>query len=130
MSIIKKILFTTIFTFLILSHHDSFAEDLKKVGKFKDWEVIFWDNQSYDDSKKIFFSFDDKRFKYFLADKLTSLYEARNLAILKCKGNIVTFLDTDDLWDRNKLYLQYHHFIKNNCDISYKNFLILNEKKK
>ena len=40
MSIIKKILFTTIFTFLILNHHDSFAEDLKKIGKYKDWETI------------------------------------------------------------------------------------------
>ena len=40
MSIIKKILFTTIFTFLILNHHDSFAEDLKKIGKYKDWETM------------------------------------------------------------------------------------------
>ena len=40
MSLIKKILFTTIFTFLILIHNDSFAEDLKKIGKYKDWETM------------------------------------------------------------------------------------------
>ena len=39
MSLIKKILlFSTIF--LIISLSKTFASDLKKVGKFKDWEVM------------------------------------------------------------------------------------------
>ena len=39
MSIIKKIFFLSTF-FLVISLPNSFAEDLKKVGKFKDWEVL------------------------------------------------------------------------------------------
>ena len=39
MSIIKKILFFISFI-LIISTSKTFAEDLKKVGKFKDWEVM------------------------------------------------------------------------------------------
>ena len=39
MSLIKKILFLSIFI-LIISVSKTFAEDLKKVGKFKDWEVM------------------------------------------------------------------------------------------
>ena len=39
MSIIKKIIFLSIFI-PVLSLSNSFAEDLKKVGKFKDWEVM------------------------------------------------------------------------------------------
>ena len=39
MSIIKKITFLSIFI-LIISISNTFAEDLKKVGKFKDWEVM------------------------------------------------------------------------------------------
>ena len=39
MSIIKKIIFLSIFI-PIISVSNSFAEDLKKVGKFKDWDVI------------------------------------------------------------------------------------------
>ncbi len=112
---------------------EKYLKDCLKSIKFqtyKNWEVIFWDNQSNDKSKRIFLAFKEKRFKYFKAKKHTSLYEARNLAILKCKGKIVTFLDTDDLWDRKKLSLQYKHFIKNRCDISYTNLLMLNEKKK
>ena len=39
MSIIKKIIFISVFI-SIISVANSFAEDLKKVGKFKDWEVM------------------------------------------------------------------------------------------
>ena len=39
MSIIKKIISLSIFITLILGSN-TFAEDLKKVGKFKDWEVM------------------------------------------------------------------------------------------
>ena len=39
MSIIKKTIFLAVFIPLI-SVSNSFAEDLKKVGKFKDWEVM------------------------------------------------------------------------------------------
>ena len=39
MSIIKKIIFISAFI-PIISVANSFAEDLKKVGKFKDWEVM------------------------------------------------------------------------------------------
>ena len=54
---------------------------------------------------KKYFLFDDKRFKYFLADKLTSLYEARNLACMKAfLENFVTFLDCDDWWYNEKIF--------------------------
>jgi hypothetical protein len=39
MSIIKKVIFLSVFI-PIISIANSFAEDLKKVGKFKDWEVM------------------------------------------------------------------------------------------
>ncbi len=99
-----------------------------KNQEFKDWEVIFWDNQSYDDSKKIFFSFDDKRFKYFLADKLTSLYEARNLACMKATGKFVTFLDCDDWWYNDFLSSRKNFFESKNLKFSYSKFNYFFEK--
>ena len=39
MSIIKKIIFLSIFIPIIFVSN-SFAENLKKIGKFKDWEVM------------------------------------------------------------------------------------------
>ena len=50
---------------------------------YKNWELIFWDNKSQDESVKIFKAYDEKRFKLFHASKHTILYEARNLAIQK-----------------------------------------------
>ena len=51
MSIIKKIIFLSILI-PIISLSDSFAEDLKKVGKFKDWEALVLN----DDTGKVCFA--------------------------------------------------------------------------
>jgi len=77
---------------------------------YKNWELIFWDNKSTDKSAEVFNSYKDKRLKYFYADKHTSLYKARNLAIDKATGDFISFLDTDDLWSENKLELQMPYF--------------------
>ena len=45
MSIIKKVIFLSVF-FPIISIANSLAEDLKKVGKFKDWEVMIMSEAS------------------------------------------------------------------------------------
>ena len=44
MSIIKKLIFISII--LTFSVNNSLAEELKKVGKFKDWETIVFNNES------------------------------------------------------------------------------------
>ena len=92
---------------------------------FKNWELIFWDNLSTDNSKKIFLSFKDKRLKYFCAKKFTNLYTARNLAIKKSQGKIITFIDVDDLWLTQKLKKQAEFFAKNKlAEIVYSNYYV------
>ena len=92
---------------------------------YENWELIFWDNRSKDKSAEIFKGYEDKRFKYFYADKHTTLYKARNLAIEKSKGNFIAFLDTDDLWDENKLQLQMHYFSNPEVGVVYSNCWII-----
>lgn len=70
---------------------------------YQNWEIIFWDNQSTDDSAAIFKSYDDLRLKYFFAPEHTTLGEARNQAIAQVHGEWVGFLDCDDLWLPQKL---------------------------
>jgi len=82
---------------------------------YKNWELIFWDNQSKDKSSEIFKKYKDERLKYFFATQHTSLYKARNLAIEKSKGDYIAFLDTDDLWEKDKLELQLNFF--NNLEV-------------
>jgi glycosyltransferase involved in cell wall biosynthesis len=74
--------------------------------KYKNWELIFWDNRSIDRSAEIFFQYKDKRLKYYMAEKFTSLGEARNLAISKACGKWLAFMDCDDVWHTSKLQLQ------------------------
>ena len=93
---------------------------------YKNWELIFWDNKSQDGSKKIFNGFKDKRLKYYHAKKFTNLYAARNLAIKKAKGDILTFLDVDDLWLSEKLSKQVFFFEKNKkAELVYSNYFNL-----
>lgn len=99
--------------------------DSIKNQKFKNWELIFWDNRSTDNSKKIFLGFKDKRFKYYYASKFTNLYAARNLAIKKTRGKIITFIDVDDIWLTHKLEKQVEYFLKNkSAEIVYSNFFV------
>ena len=67
---------------------------------YKNWELIFWDNQSTDKSVEIFKSYADERLKYFYAPTHTLLYEARNYAIEKASGEFYAFIDVDDWWEK------------------------------
>ena len=98
---------------------------------YKNWELIFWDNFSTDESKKILSRFKDKRIKYFKSKKFTSLYKARNLAIQNANGEFISFLDTDDMWQIDKLEKHMDFFSKNiDYEIVYSNYYIYDEAKK
>ena len=71
--------------------------------KYKNFEVIFIDNCSSDNSALIYKKTKDRRFKYFKTKKKLKLYESRNFALKKVKGNYIAFLDTDDWWNKNFL---------------------------
>ncbi|MCA9401675.1 MAG: glycosyltransferase, partial [Candidatus Omnitrophica bacterium] len=76
---------------------------------FKDWEIVFWDNCSTDNSPRIAKGFDDK-LKYFRGPRTVPLGEARNLAIEQARGDLIAFLDCDDIWLPDKLSRQVRQF--------------------
>ena len=98
---------------------------------FENWELIFFDNNSIDKSEKIAKSFKDSRIKYFKSDRLLNLYDARNLAVKKTNGDYISFLDTDDMWTKDKLEKQINFIKKNsNYKILYSNYYVLNNNEK
>jgi glycosyltransferase involved in cell wall biosynthesis len=97
---------------------------------YKNWELVFFDNASTDQSKNIFNTFKDKRFKYFFRKKKNNLYKARNLAIAKTKGHFIAFIDVDDWWEKNNLSKRKLFFKSQEYAFSYSNCFYYFEKNK
>jgi len=72
---------------------------------FEDWEIIFWDNASTDQTPNIAATYDSK-LKYFRSSQLITLGAARKEAVIKSTGEWIAFLDCDDSWFSNKLQVQ------------------------
>jgi glycosyltransferase involved in cell wall biosynthesis len=83
---------------------------------FVDWEIIFWDDASTDDSAMIAGTYDG-RLRYFRGEKALSLGQARNRALEKALGEYVAFLDQDDLWLPEKLKRQTE-ILDENSDVA------------
>ena len=97
---------------------------------YKNWELIFFDNASNDNSAKIVKKYNDKRIKYYYS-KYVNLGIARKEALEKCRGNFIAFLDCDDFWAKNKLKLQVRDLIKNpDIALSFSNSYFFNKKNK
>ena len=94
---------------------------------WKNFEVIFWDNQSTDNSVNIIQSYSDARLRCFCATSHTPLYHARNLAISECNGELIAFLDSDDLWTPDKLEKQIRLFDDPAVGFVGANYIIFNE---
>jgi glycosyltransferase involved in cell wall biosynthesis len=90
---------------------------------YLNWELIFYDNNSNDQSEKIIKDFKDKRIKYFRLNELVNLGTIRKLAFSKCEGEFISFLDVDDYWTKFKLQKQIEKFEMNeNIDVLYSNY--------
>ena len=94
---------------------------------FKDWEIIFWDNVSTDNSALIAKSYDEK-LKYYCAKENTQLGEARNMALKKSTGKYICFLDCDDLYLKDKLLNQYDLMENEDYAMCYGSTTIIDEK--
>ena len=84
---------------------------------YKNWELIFWDNQSNDLSATIFNSYEDVRLKYFLAPQHTDLGAARILAQEHLHGTYVAVLDADDVAHPDR-FLKQVEFLEINQNVA------------
>ena len=97
---------------------------------YRNWELIFWDNQSTDRSAEILKSYSEPRFRYFHAPRHSKiLYEARNFALEESEGEFIAFLDVDDWWKPEKLEKQMPSFADPEVGIVCSDFWFVNERK-
>lgn len=86
------------------------AMDSVLAQTYQNWELIFWDNQSTDNSAAICQAYRDPRIKYCRSGQHTNLGGARALAMQQAQGDFIAVLDIDDLWLPGKLELQVPRF--------------------
>ena len=91
---------------------------------YTNWEIIFWDNSSTDDSAEISKAYDCK-LKYYFSEKNTSLGNARKSALQKANGKYICFLDTDDLILEHKLSDQVVTLEKSSAALLYGNAILI-----
>lgn len=84
------------------------ALDSLAAQTFTDFEVVFWDNGSTDKSPLMAQGHAalHGRLRYFRGSETVPLGAARNLAIREARGELIAFLDCDDLWRPKKLARQ------------------------
>lgn len=88
---------------------------------FSEYELILVDDGSTDNSSVIcqIMSLQDERVR-MVRQSNKGLAAARNTGIENARGDIVAFLDSDDVWHKDKLTLHYQHLIENpNVGVSY-----------
>jgi glycosyltransferase involved in cell wall biosynthesis len=86
--------------------------DSVKAQTFDDYEIIFIDNCSTDNSANIALSFGPK-LKLYQTPHNIPLGEARNFGLPYCKSEFLAFLDTDDMWYPTKLEKQIQQMQEN-----------------
>jgi len=98
---------------------------------YKNFEVIIVDNCSNDNSIKLCIKYNKHlQIKILSIDNFGIIAKSRNLGIKSSNGDIISFLDSDDYWDKDKLLEVNNSFSKNNWDVFCHNEIAVNVKKK
>jgi glycosyltransferase involved in cell wall biosynthesis len=88
---------------------------------YSNWELLITDDCSSDNTTNVVESFisNDKRIKLFALSSNSGAGVARNNSIKIASGRFIAFLDSDDLWDVNKLKNQISFMLDNNYEFTF-----------
>ena len=95
---------------------------------FKDWHLYIIDDASHDNTFELAGKFQDERITVIKNRNNKGVAESRNIALNICKGNYVAFIDSDDMWIKNKLSLQMEK-LEDGWDLVCSNFITFSNEK-
>ena len=97
---------------------------------YQNWELIIIDDCSTDNSMSIVDSFskNEKRIKFFKNKTNSGAAISRNIGLENSSGRFISFIDSDDVWELNKLEIQIKFMIVNNYAISFTEYNLIDEK--
>lgn len=96
---------------------------------YSDWELLIVDDCSRDNSVEIARKFADidERVKIFSLEQNVGAAAARNVAIEQAKGQYIAFLDSDDVWNDNKLKKQLTFMKQNSYAFTFSDYYVMEE---
>ena len=99
---------------------------------YKNFEVIFVyddiENEDLNYVKNLLNKF--KKKKLIINKKNLGVAKARNLAIKHSRGSYLAFIDSDDIWKKNKLKTQLDFMIKGSYLFTFTSYNLINESDK
>ena len=73
---------------------------------YKNWELIIIDDGSDDNTEEVIAQITDERIQFHKAGRIGIVGKIKNIGIEKSSGELIAFIDSDDLWADTKLEKQ------------------------
>jgi teichuronic acid biosynthesis glycosyltransferase TuaG len=90
--------------------------------------IVIYDDVDYSDIFHIKNIIDNRKNTILLINKKNfGAGISRNIGIKKAKGKYIAFLDCDDIWHKNKIRYQLNFMEKNNLDITYTSYSVIDK---
>jgi len=96
---------------------------------YPNWEAVVINDASTDNSlsKALEYARKDPRIKVYSMTENAGVSACRNAGITHASGRFLAFLDSDDLWQPNKLMLQTFFMKKHKVGLSHTSYAFINE---
>ena len=96
---------------------------------YTNWELIIVDDASDDNSRELISNIAarDNRIKFVFLTVNIGVAGARNIALEKSKGRYIAFLDSDDVWKKEKLTMQIHFMQSHDVSFSFSSYEPMSE---
>jgi teichuronic acid biosynthesis glycosyltransferase TuaG len=113
--------------------HEFIVSTIKSIvnQSYFNWKLSIVDDNSNKKTKNILKKFSkNKKIKIYWMQRNQGAGFCRNYAIKKTKSPYIAFIDSDDIWSKNKLRDQINFMLKNKYSFSYTNYETFGEKRK
>lgn len=85
---------------------------------YKNFELIIVDNFSTDETERVVLEFNDPRVRYFKFNNCGVIAAGRNFGVKQSIGEVLAFLDSDDIWEPTMLSAQMAALQDDACLVS------------
>ena len=95
---------------------------------YQDWELLIIENGKKGQAEEIIKKFNDNRIKY-IYQEIANVSEARNAGLENATGNYITFLDSDDKYEKEYLEKMLENLLQNKTQLVTCGYKTVYEKK-